>query len=87
MKFPKEMFLGILSAIRTKLLKIFIELDKDFGCLDNLDIDTNGRELKEINNKLSIIIYEDNSITIGDNNKLKNIFFISYTSYYHYKEK
>ena len=75
MKFPKEMFLGILSAIRTKLLKIFIELDKDFGCLDNLDIDTDGRELKEINNKLSIIIYEDNSITIGDNNKLKNNLF------------
>ena len=63
MKFPKEMFIGILSAIRTKLLKIFIELDKDFGCLDNLDIDTDGRELKKINNKLSIIIYEDNSIT------------------------
>ena len=75
MKFPKELFIGILSAIRTKLLKIFIELDKDFGCLDNLDIDTNGRELKKINNKLSIIIYEDNSITIGDNNKLKNNLF------------
>ena len=75
MKFPKEMFLGILSVIRTKLLKIFIELDKDFGCLDNLDIDTNDRKLKEINNNLSIIIYEDNSVTIGDGNKLKNNLF------------
>jgi len=75
MKFPKEMFLGILSVIRTKLLKIFIELDKNFGCLDNLDIDTNGRKLKEINNKLNIIIYEDNSVTIGDGNKLKDNLF------------
>ena len=75
MKFPKEMFLGILSAIRTKLLKIFIELDRDFGCLDNLDIDTNGRKLEDINNKLNVIIYEDNSVTIGDSNKLKNNLF------------
>ena len=30
----------MLSAIRTKLLKVFIELDRNFGCLDNLDIDT-----------------------------------------------
>lgn len=75
MKFPKEMFLGILSVIRTKLLKIFIELEKNFGCLDNLDIDTNGRKLKEINNKLNIIIYEDNSVTIGDGNKLKDNLF------------
>ena len=75
MKFPKEMFLGILSAIRTKLLKIFIELDRDFGCLDNLDIDTNGRKLEEINNKLNVIIFEDNSVTIGNSNKLKNNLF------------
>jgi len=74
MKFPKEMFLGILSAIRTKLLKIFIELDREFGCLDNLDIETNGRKLEEINNKLNVIIYEDNSFTIGNRNKLKNNF-------------
>lgn len=75
MKFPKEMFLGILSAIRTKLLKIFIELDRDFGCLDNLDIDTNSRKLEEINNKLNVIIYEYNSVTVGDSNKLKNNLF------------
>ena len=43
MKFPKEMFLGILSVIRTKLL--------------------------------NIIIYEDNSVRIGDGNKLKNNIF------------
>jgi len=74
-KFPKEIFVVILSAIITKLLKIFIELDREFGCLDNLDIKTNVRKLEEINNKLNVIIYEDNSVAIGDSNKLKNNFF------------
>lgn len=75
MKYTKETFIKILSSIRTKLLKVFIELDKTFGCLDDLDIDTNGKELENINNKLNVIIYEDNSITLGDSNKLKNNVF------------
>ena len=75
MQFPKEIFIGLLSTIRTKLLKVFIELDKEFGCLDDLDVDTNTKDLKEINNKLNIIIFQDNSVTIGDGNKLKNTLF------------
>lgn len=75
MNFPKEVFLGILSTIRTKLLTVFLELDKELGCLDDLDIDIEGKKLKELNNKLNIIIYEDNSITIGNSNKLKNNVF------------
>lgn len=75
MQFPKEIFIGLLSTIRTKLIKVFIELDKEFGCLDDLDVDTNTKDLKEINNKLNIIIFEDNSVTIGDGNKLKNTLF------------
>lgn len=75
MKYYKETFLQILSSIRTKLLKVFIELDKTFGCLDNLDIVTDDIDLENINNKLNVIIFEDNSITIGDSNKLKNNLF------------
>lgn len=75
MKYTKETFIKILSAIRTKLLKVFIELDKEFGCLDDLDIDIKGKELQNINNKINIIINEDNSVTIGDDNKLKNNLF------------
>ncbi len=75
MNFPKEVFLGVLSTIRTKLLTVFLELDKELGCLDDLDIDTNGKKLKELSDKLNIIIYEDNSVTIGDSNKLKNNLF------------
>ena len=75
MKYTKETFNKILSIIRTKLLKVLIELDKEFGCLDDLDIDNTGKKLEELNNKLNIIIYEDNSVTIGDSNKLKNNLF------------
>lgn len=51
-------------------------LDKELGCLDDLDIDTTGKKLKELNNKLNIIIYEDNSVSIGNSNKLKNNSFL-----------
>lgn len=75
MKYTKETFIKILSSIRTKLLKVLIELEKEFGCLDDLDIDTTGKQLEELNNKLNVIIYEDNSVTIGDSNKLRNNLF------------
>lgn len=72
MKFTQETFLRILSNIRTKLLTVFLELDKELGCLDELDINTNSKNLQKMNEKLNIIIYEDNSVSIGDNNKLKD---------------
>ncbi len=77
MNFSKEVFIGILSSIRTKLLEIFIALDKEFGNLDDLDIDIdiNGKDLESLNNKINITIFQDNSIKIGDNNKLKDNFF------------
>lgn len=75
MNFPKEVFLGIVSTIRTKLIRILIELDKEFGCLDDLDIDTSEKQLKNLTDKLNVIIYEDNSITVGNSNKLKNNVF------------
>ncbi len=34
-----------------------------------------SRIIKELEKKLSVIIYEDNSVTIGDSNKLKNNLF------------
>lgn len=75
MQFPKEVFLRILSSVRTKLLKVFIELDKNLGCLDGLDFDTTTEGAEELNQKIRVIIYKDNSITIGDNNELKNNVF------------
>ena len=72
MNYSKEVFIGILSSIRTKLIELFIALDKEFGNLDDLDIDVNEKDLKKLNN---VIIFQDNSIQIGDNNKLKDNLF------------
>jgi len=65
----------IFSKVENKLLDILIYLEKQFGNLDNLDIDIKSKsqkELKIITNYIYVSIYSDKSITIGDNNKIKN---------------
>jgi len=60
--------LSILSNIRTKLISVFIKLDKEFGCLDNLDVDIQGinaKKLDSINADLSSIIYSDDKAEVG----------------------
>ena len=50
-------------------------LEEEFGNLDDLDVDLLSKpeeKIREIEDKIFVIIYEDNSITIGDNNKMKN---------------
>lgn len=64
----------IISKVKTKILETLLFLEKEFGNLDDLDIDMstkNIKELKEIVNHIQVNLY-DNSITIGDNNKIKN---------------
>jgi hypothetical protein len=64
-------FNGILSSIRTKLLDVFIELDKRLGNLDDLDVVTEDTDLlSELKQITYNIIYQDNSVKIGDNNKI-----------------
>lgn len=63
MRYSYTDFIDILSSIRTKLISIFIKLDKEFGCLDNLDIDISGidsKKLGTINTDLHSIVYMDN---------------------------
>ena len=58
----------------------FINLEKQFGNLDELDIDVDSKskqEIKEITNHIYVMIYNDQSITIGDKNKIKNSNIIS----------
>lgn len=55
-------------------MQFILTLEKEFGNLDELDIDISTKdtaELKEIVNYIQINLY-DNSITIGDNNKIKH---------------
>ena len=66
---------NIFSVVENKLLDILILLEKEFGVLDELDIDTatlTKEQIKDIANEIRIIVYNNNSITIGDGNKIKD---------------
>lgn len=64
---------NIFSVIENRLLDILILLEKEFGNLDALDLDVSSKspkELEEITNKIIVIVYNDHSVTIGDDNKI-----------------
>lgn len=39
--------MNVISAIKSKLIKALIKLDKEFGCLDELDVDITKKTLKK----------------------------------------
>ncbi len=60
----------IINKIRGKLLNIFIELDRAFGNLDDLDVDSSDiGKISQINQKIITLI--DKSIKIGDGNQIE----------------
>lgn len=75
---PLNFLQNILSEIKTRLLRVLVKLDKEYGCLDDLDVDTTNKSPKEIaaiNRVVNNYIYIDNSVNIGDNNKIKDAKF------------
>lgn len=75
---PLNFLQNILSEIKTRLLRILIKLDKEYGCLDDLDVDTSTKspeEIAAINKVVNNYVFIDNSITVGDNNKIKGTTF------------
>ncbi len=71
---PKNVFQGVLSAVKMRLMKIFLELDKTYGCLDELDVEASAvssEEITKTNNAIYKYIYVDNSISIGDKNQIE----------------
>lgn len=67
--------LNIFPKVESKLLDILSYLEKQFGNLDDLDIDIQSKSEKELNNIINhihVLIYNDKSVTLGDNNKIKN---------------
>ncbi len=71
---------GVLTAVESKLLDLFCYLEKEFGILDELDIDMDSKtaeEQKDIINHISVLIYNDRRVTIGDNNKIKDTTVVS----------
>lgn len=64
----------ILAIIENRLLDALLLLEKEFGNLDDLDLDVTQKspeEMQSIVNQVHIIVYNDQSITIGDGNKIK----------------
>lgn len=67
--------LNIFPTVENKLLDILSYLEKQFGNLDDLDIDSETKstdELKNITNHIYIMIYNDSSVKLGNNNKIKD---------------
>lgn len=67
--------MNILSQIENKLLDILMCLEKEFGNLDELDINIESKsenDLKRIVNYICVIINNDKSVTIGNNNEFNN---------------
>ena len=66
---------NIFSVIENKLLDIFMILEKEFGNLYSLDIDVSGKseeELHKISERMVVVIYNDNRVTVGNGNKIKD---------------
>lgn len=65
---------NIFSTIENRLLDVLILLEKEFGILDDLDIDVESKsedEKEGIVKQLQVIIF-NNSVNIGDGNKIKD---------------
>lgn len=65
--------LNIFPKVENKLLDILSYLEKQFGNLDDLDIDIESKnegELQEIVDHIHVLIYNDHRVTIGDGNEI-----------------
>lgn len=72
-KFNMSDVINIFPRVENKLLDILRYLEKQFGKLDDLDIDLDSKskdEVNEIKNNIYVIIYNDQSVTVGDKNKI-----------------
>lgn len=66
---------NIFPKIENKLLDVLSYLEKQFGNLDELDIDTsskNDEEMRDIVDHIYVLIYNDHRVNIGSNNKIKD---------------
>lgn len=66
---------NIFSRTENAVLDVLLLLEREFGVLDELDIDLSTKDEKEIENitnNIMVILYSDNSVTIGDNNRMKD---------------
>ncbi len=65
-------FSDIYSAINNKVLDIILTLEQECGNLDTYDLNITESTRDKIIQIIQNIIFQDNSITIGNNNKIKD---------------
>lgn len=66
---------NIFSIIENRLLDALLLLEKEFGNLDELDLNVSTKssaDIEDIANKVIVIVYNDQSVKMGDNNRIKN---------------
>ena len=64
-------YTNVLNIIKNKLIEIFKRLEKQYGILDDYCIDfKNNKKKKSTTKALLQIIYNDNSIKMGNNNRI-----------------
>lgn len=71
---------NVFSNIENKLLDVLCFLEKGFGLLDDLDIDVCSKseeEKEEIVKQLYVIVFNDNSVNIGNENRIKDSNIVS----------
>ncbi len=70
-KIPPSTYTTIINAVRSKILDILIMLEKKYGNLDDYTINFGKEDERvEVSQMVVNIIHNDNSISIGDNNKI-----------------
>lgn len=74
-EFSQTQVKNVFSRVENAVLDVLLLLEKEFGNLDDLDIDLTSKsnyEIQNIASNIMILLYNDNSIAIGDNNRMKD---------------
>ena len=66
-KFNVSQIEKVLQTLSSKIMDVFLKLDKEFGCLDNLDIGFDKQSKKKINDTKQVI----QQIIFGEKSKFK----------------
>lgn len=70
-RIPPSTYTSILNVVKSRVLSILFMLERKYGNLDSYMIDFGEeKERVEVSQIVNTIIYNDSSVSIGDNNKI-----------------
>ena len=73
--YDKMQIMDIIPHVENILLDMLLLLEKEFGNLDEFDIDVDSKDeeqLDNIRNTLYVMVFNDNSVTVGNDNKFRD---------------